>query len=107
MKGGNHQNSQDQAFLQQGAARASALLRAVGNENRLLVLCLLIEHGELSVGELLAHVELSQSALSQHLARMREQGLVDYRRDAQTLHYRIANPEAKALIAALKQIFCP
>ena len=68
--------SPEQAFLQQGAARAAALLRAVGNERRLLVLCLLIEHGELSVGELLQQIPLSQSALSQHLARMREEGLV-------------------------------
>ncbi|MBV2216076.1 MULTISPECIES: ArsR/SmtB family transcription factor [Diaphorobacter] len=93
--------------MQQGAARAAALLRAVGNEHRLLVLCLLIEQGEASVGTLLEQVRLSQSALSQHLARMRDEGLVTFRRDAQTLYYRIADPAAEKLVAALKDIFCP
>lgn len=96
----------DQEFMQQGAARAAALLRTVGNEQRLLVLCLLIEQGEASVGTLLERVQLSQSALSQHLARMREEGLVAYRRDAQTLYYRIADPAVKKLIATLKDIYC-
>lgn len=98
---------QDRKFLQQGAAQAAALLRAVGNEHRLLVLCLLIEHGEMSVGALLERLELGQSALSQHLARMREEGLVTFRREAQTLYYRIDNPAVAKLIATLKSIFCP
>lgn len=97
----------DLEFMQQGAARAAALLRAVGNEHRLLVLCLLIEQGEASVGTLLEQVRLNQSALSQHLARMRDEGLVTFRRDAQTLYYRIADPAAEKLVAALKDIFCP
>ena len=97
----------DLEFMQQGAARAAALLRAVGNDHRLLVLCLLIEQGEASVGTLLEQVRLSQSALSQHLARMRDEGLVTFRRDAQTLYYRIADPAAEKLVAALKDIFCP
>lgn len=97
----------DLEFMQQGAARAAALLRAVGNEHRLLVLCLLIEQGEASVGTLLEQVRLSQSALSQHLARMRDEGLVTFRRDAQTLYYRISDPAAEKLVAALKDIFCP
>lgn len=96
-----------QDFMQAGAARAAALLRAVGNEHRLLVLCLLIEWGELPVGALLERLPLSQSALSQHLARMRDEGLVAYRRESQTLYYRIANPDVERLIATLKQIFCP
>lgn len=50
---------------------------------------------------------LSQSALSQHLAKMREEGLVTYRRESQTLHYRIDNPDVAKLIATLKAIFCP
>lgn len=97
----------DLEFMQRSAARAAALLRAVGNEHRLLVLCLLIEQGEASVGTLLEQVRLSQSALSQHLARMRDEGLVTFRRDAQTLYYRIADPAAEKLVAALKDIFCP
>lgn len=96
----------DREFMQQGAARAAALLRTVGNEQRLLVLCLLIEQGEASVGTLLEQVQLSQSALSQHLARMREEGLVTYRREAQTLHYRIADSAVERLVAVLKDIFC-
>ena len=93
--------------MQQGAAEAAALLRLVGNEHRLLVLCLLLEHGEMTVGALLDNVALSQSALSQHLAKMREEGLVTFRREAQTLHYRIDNPNVATLIGTLKTIFCP
>ncbi|MCB5362471.1 helix-turn-helix transcriptional regulator [Pusillimonas sp. CC-YST705] len=98
---------QDQLFIQEGAVKAAAMLRAVGNEHRLLVLCLLIEHGEMTVGTLHEYVPLSQSALSQHLAKMREEGLITFRREAQTLHYRIDNPDVKTLIATLKTIFCP
>lgn len=83
------------------------MLRALGNEHRMLVLCLLMSHGEMTVGALLEQVPLSQSALSQHLARMRDEGLVTYRRESQTLHYRIANPDVERLIDALKLLFCP
>lgn len=98
--------SKQQQFIQQGAERAAALLRAVANEHRLIVLCLLIEHGEMTVGGLNEYVNLSQSALSQHLARMREEGLIAFRRDAQTLHYRIEDPDVLTLISSLKKIFC-
>lgn len=81
-------------------------LRALGNGRRLMVLCKLVEHGEMSVGDLSREVGLSQSALSQHLARMREEGLVAFRREAQTLHYRIADPRTEALLAALYQLYC-
>ncbi len=100
-------NKKDLSFLQDGATKAAAMLRAVGNEHRLLVLCLLIEHGEMTVGALLDNVTLSQSALSQHLAKMREEGLVAYRRESQTLYYRIENSDVAKLIATLKTIFCP
>lgn len=93
--------------MQQGAEQAAAMLRTLGNEQRLLLLCLLIEHGELSVGQLQAEVDLSQSALSQHLARMREDGLVAARREAQSIHYRIDDPRVETLVAALKSVFCP
>ena len=93
--------------LQESAGQAAALLQAVGNPNRLLVLCLLIAQGEMSVGALNEAVDLSPSALSQHLARMREEGLVTYRREAQSLYYRIDNPNVAKLIATLKDIFCP
>ncbi len=97
----------DLVTLRQSAAQASALLRAIGNEHRLLVLCLLIHSGEMSVGQLLDEVGLSQSALSQHLARMREEGLVCARRESQTVYYRIANPAVERVIATLKEIYCP
>lgn len=97
----------DKQFLKTGATQAAALLRALGNENRLLLLCLLIEHGELSVGQMQDGVDLSQSALSQHLARMRNEGLVDYRRESQTLYYFIADDSVGELIATLKNIYCP
>ena len=93
--------------LQESAGQAAALLQAVGNPNRLLVLCLLIAQGEMSVGALNEAGEGSPPALSQHLARMREEGLVTYRREAQTLYYRIDNPNVAKLIATLKDIFCP
>lgn len=100
-------DARDQQFLREGAGQAAALLRSVGNENRLLVLCLLIEHGELAVGQLLEHVALTPPALSQHLSRMRSDGLIDYRRQAQTLYYRITNPAVAELVATLKRIYCP
>ena len=93
--------------MQQGAEEAAAMLRTLGNEQRLLLLCLLIEHGEMGVGALQAHVDLSQSALSQHLARMRADGLVACRREAQSMFYRIDDPRVETLVAALKSVFCP
>lgn len=100
-------SKQDPFLLQTQAAQAAGMLRTLGNPHRLLVLCLLIEHGEMTVGGLLEQVALSQSALSQHLAKMREEGFVSYRREAQTLYYRIENPDVARLIATLKAIFCP
>jgi len=93
--------------LQEAAGKAAAMLRAVGNERRLMVLCLLIQEGEMPVGALAEQVGLSQSALSQHLARMREEGLVTFRREAQSLYYRIGNPDVEKLVDTLKAIFCP
>ena len=93
--------------LQARAAQAAQLLRTMGNEHRLLVLCHLIGEGEMSVSALQARVPLSQSALSQHLAKMREEGLVTFRREAQTLYYRVANPDVARVLLTLKEIFCP
>ncbi|MDR0478359.1 MAG: metalloregulator ArsR/SmtB family transcription factor [Burkholderiaceae bacterium] len=100
-------SNSDRQFLSIGAAQAAAMLRALGNENRLLLLCLLIEHGELNVGQMQEQLDLSQSALSQHLARMRAEGLVDCRREAQTVYYRIIDANVKKIIATLKKIYCP
>ena len=92
--------------MQHGAEQAAAMLRTLGNEQRLLLLCLLIEHGELNVGQLLARVDLSQSALSQHLAVLREEGLVLTRRDAQTIYYSLAPGPAAAVMHTLHDIYC-
>lgn len=89
------------------AAEAARLLRALANEHRLLILCHLLVSGELSVTALTRAVGLSQSALSQHLAKLREDDLVAYRRESQTLFYRVADPRATQVLALLKDIFCP
>ena len=89
------------------AGKAARLLKLLANENRLLILCRLVIAGEMSVGDLADAVELSQSALSQHLAKMREDGLVATRREAQTMFYRIADPNAERLLVLLKDIYCP
>lgn len=101
------QSKSDIELLQESADQAAALLQAVGNPKRLVILCLLIQQGEMSVRALNEMVALSPSALSQHLARMRQEGLVSYRREAQTLYYRIEDPNVAKLIGTLKDIFCP
>lgn len=97
----------DLTRLQDKAAEAARLLRLLANEKRLLILCLLIARGEMDVTSLAAEVELSQSALSQHLAKLREDGLVAFRRESQTLHYRLEDPRAARVLTTLKDIFCP
>jgi len=84
--------------------RASRLLKLMGNERRLTVLCSLAE-GELSVGQLEARVGLSQSALSQHLAKLRRDGLVRTRRHRQTIYYALAGTEAAFVLVALGQLY--
>ena len=92
--------------LEASAAAAARLLRALANERRLLILCQLSD-GERSVGELQPRVGLSQSALSQHLAVLREEGVVATRREGQTIWYRIEDPAAVKVVATLAEIFCP
>ena len=96
----------DLATFEKKAGAVSALLKAMGNQRRLMLLCKLVEHGEMTVGDLAREVALSQSALSQHLAKMREEGLVAFRRESQTLWYRIADPRTEALLATLYQLYC-
>lgn len=91
--------------LHDNTRRASGLLKAMSNEHRLLILCQL-EGGEKSVGELVRLVGLSQSALSQHLARLRRDNLVRTRREAQTIFYSVASREALALLEQLQQLYC-
>ena len=96
----------DPALFAESAGRAAALLRMLGNEKRLMILCQLAE-GEVSVGQIQARIDLSQSALSQHLAVLRESGIVATRREAQSIHYRIADHAALRVIQTLAELFCP
>lgn len=96
-----------QSRFSRHATDAVGLLKALASEPRLLVLCYLAEVGEMSVGDLAGQVGLSQSALSQHLARLREEGLVATRKEAQTVFYRVCDPKAEQLLALLHDLFCP
>lgn len=95
----------DLETLQDNARRASALLKAMSNEHRLMVLCQL-GAGEKCVGELEKLVGLSQSALSQHLARLRRDDLVKTRRSAQTIFYSLKGKEASTVINTLYDLYC-
>jgi ArsR family transcriptional regulator, virulence genes transcriptional regulator len=92
-------------LVQEYAGEAAQLLKALGNEQRLLILCNLLD-GPLSVGELNQRVELSQSALSQHLAVLRELGLVDTRRESQTIIYSLPDGPVVRVMALLQDIYC-
>lgn len=96
----------DLKAFEESAAAAAKLLRSLANERRLMILCQLGDE-ELSVGALQARLGLSQSALSQHLALLREEGVLAARRDGRTIFYRIADPAALRVIATLAEIFCP
>lgn len=96
----------DMTQFQANAGAAAKLLRALANERRLMILCQLAED-ERSVGQLLPMVGLSQSALSQHLAVLREEGIVATRREAQVVWYRIADQAAVKVVSTLAEIFCP
>ncbi len=96
----------DVSQFEASAAQAAKLLRALANERRLMILCQLAD-GERSVGQIQPLVGLSQSALSQHLAVLREEGIVAARREATSLWYRIADPAALKVVGTLAEIFCP
>ena len=95
----------DPKRLQASARKATALLKAMANERRLTILCHLAG-GERSVGTLEAVLDLSQSALSQHLARLRADRIVLTRREGQTIYYRLAGSEATAIMATLHSLYC-
>ena len=88
------------------AAEAAGLLKALANEKRLMILCKLLERGEMSVMSLCDNVGLSQSALSQHLAKMREEKIIDFRRDGQTIYYHVSSPDVNRILKILKSIYC-
>ena len=91
--------------LRENAQKASELLKAMSNEKRLMILCYLAG-GEKAVGEMEKLVGLSQSALSQHLARLRRDGLVKTRRASQTIYYSLSGGEAQAIMETLHGIYC-
>jgi len=92
--------------LEKSAAVVAPILRALGNERRLMIVCKLAEWGEANVTSLAEAVGLSQSALSQHLTKLRDQKIIAYRRESQTLWYRIADPRIEKLFAMLHGLFC-
>ena len=96
----------DLAEFEKRALEVADILRALANERRLMILCQLVEYGEATVGSLVEAVGISQSALSQHLAKMRDEGIVTFRRDSQTLWYRIADTRIEELFATLHRLFC-
>lgn len=96
----------DLATFETKAESVADLLKAIGNTRRLMLLCKLVEHGEMRVGDLAREVALSQSACSQHLAKMRDERLVEFRRESQTLWYRIADARIETLLATLYQLYC-
>lgn len=95
----------DAARMAEHAGDATRLLKALANESRLMILCLLSQ-GERSVGELNTEVPLSQSALSQHLSVLRRDGLVRTRRESQTIYYSLAEGPAARVIGLLHDLYC-
>ena len=95
----------DFSAMHKNAADAVSLLKGLANESRLMIMCVLAE-GEVSVGQLNTRIKLSQSALSQHLAVLRDQGLVKTRRESQTIYYRLAKTPAMNVIELLHDVYC-
>lgn len=96
----------DPIRLRQGAGKAVAALKVLANEDRLLLLCQLSQ-GEMSVGELEAALDIHQPTLSQQLAVLRTEGVVDTRRDGKRIHYRLVDPDVAKVIEVLYRIHCP
>tara|TARA_R110002096_G_scaffold6206_1_gene28517 strand:- start:3713 stop:4021 length:309 start_codon:yes stop_codon:yes gene_type:complete len=95
----------DAAELHQHAEQASRLLKTLGNPVRLMILCTLAQ-GEFAVGDLNGRIDLSQSTLSQHLAVLRREGLVQTRRDAQSIFYSLHGNEVRSLMDCLYKTYC-
>lgn len=91
--------------LAENAHQVAAILKQLSNPYRLMILCCLSE-SELTVGDLNQQINLSQSALSQHLAKLRESEIVATRRESQTIFYRISNEKIKDLLKVLQEKFC-
>jgi DNA-binding transcriptional ArsR family regulator len=100
-----HNDDIDLNQMARSASRASALMKTLGHKDRLMILCHLAD-GEKSVGHIAELLEISQSPLSQHLSRMRKEGLVDTRREAQTIYYSLRSGEASRIVEVLYELFC-
>ncbi|GAB2938855.1 ArsR/SmtB family transcription factor [Hafnia psychrotolerans] len=94
-------------LLQESATLASKLLKSMSNANRLLILCMLVDSPGTSAGDLSHLTGLSPSATSQHLARMKDEGLIECAREGQKMNYFIKNVAVKTLISTLRDIYCP
>ncbi len=92
--------------MREHAADAALFLKTLANEQRLLILCALVE-GEQNVGQLNSKVALSPSALSQHLAWLREANFVNTRRESQTIYYQLSDQRVLKIMSMLKELFCP
>jgi ArsR family transcriptional regulator len=92
--------------MEEKAGEVAGILRMLANERRVMILCKLVQAGEANVTMLAESIGLSQSALSQHLAKMRAEGLVTTRRESQTIWYRVADPRIEQLFATLYALFC-
>ena len=93
------------AQMRANARQASELMRALANENRLMILCQLVP-GERSVGDLAEALDLRQATVSQQLALLRKDGLVAPRRDGQTVYYALAGDAARRVLDVLYELFC-
>ena len=101
----DQENTVNPEQMASAAAQASELMRTLGHKDRLMILCHLIS-GEKSVGGLASLLEIPQSPLSQHLARMRKENLVTTRREAQTIYYSIASDEATRMVELMHELYC-
>ena len=104
--GSRSTHDSDVDVLLEHAREASAFLKALSHEARLVILCLLVD-GEKSVGELEEILNLRQPALSQQLARLRADNLVEARREGKNIYYSLARPEVREIVGALHRAFCP
>lgn len=100
-----HEGEIDLEQMARSAEKASSLMKTLGHKDRLMILCHLAD-GEKSVGHIAELLEISQSPLSQHLSRMRKEGLVDTRREAQTIYYKLKSGEAGRIVEVLYELFC-
>lgn len=97
----------DMTSLAASAGDAARMLRLLANEKRLLILCTLAARGEVNVSDLANEVGLGMSALSQHLAKLRDDRIVEARKESQTVFYRVSDPDAAKILGVLKDIYCP